>query len=84
MTRKQIASALECWSTRNLIDYIYNLQEVMYSACKVSLDLCETCDLDHEKCNGFIFKNVKCPNRKLREDICKVQVKNGDNNAKTD
>lgn len=73
-TTEQIANALETWSTGNLIDYIYNLQEVMYSACKVSLDLCETCDLDPEKCKGFAFPNVKCSNYKLRDDIRKVQV----------
>ena len=73
VTRGQIANALQCWSTTELIDYIYNLQEVMYSACKVSLDLCETCDLDLEKCNGVAFKNIECPNKKLRENIRKVK-----------
>lgn len=73
MNRKQIANALETWSTGNLIDYIYNLNEVMYSACKVSLDLCDTCDLDPKNCNGFAFKNIDCPNEKLRDDIRKVK-----------
>lgn len=68
MTREQIANALQCWSTGNLIDYIYNLQEVMYSACKVSLDLCETCDISPGKRCAEI-----CPNHKLRENIQKVQ-----------
>lgn len=72
MTHEQIANALECWSTGNLVDYIYNLHEVMYSACKVSLDLRETCDLKpNERCKEM------CPNYKLREDIRKVQLKDG-------
>lgn len=68
MTHEQIGNTLQCWSTDNLINYIFNLQEVMYSACKVSLDLCETCDIDPcERCAEI------CPNHKLREDIRKVQ-----------
>jgi len=69
--REKIETAIECWDKQRLIDHIANLYEVMYSACKVSLDLCETCDLDPKK-HAERCKEV-CPNMKLRDDIRKVK-----------
>lgn len=76
MNREQISSAIECWEKERLIAYIENLQNVMYSACKVSLDLCDTCDLEPKTCN--LKTNVYCENKQLRKDITKVKVGTGE------
>ena len=64
MNKTEIVNAIECWDKERLINYIAALQEVTYSACVVSLDLCDTCDLETSpRCEKM------CPNYKLREDI---------------
>lgn len=64
MNKTEISNAIECWGKERLITYIAALQEAMYSACLVSLDLCDTCDLEiSPRCEKM------CPNYKLREDI---------------
>lgn len=64
MNKTEISNAIECWGKERLITYIAALQEAMYSACLVSLDLCDTCDLETSpRCEKM------CPNYKLQEDI---------------
>lgn len=72
MNKTEISNAIECWPKEQLIDFIYNLHEVMYQACKVSLDLCDTCDLHPEEC-GALVTTVDCPNIELRERIQKIR-----------
>ena len=50
---------------------IAKLETVMYLACKVSLDICDTCDLQPSTCNGG---NIDCPNRELRKAIQEVRA----------
>lgn len=48
------------------------LRDMLPLVEKVSMDLCESCDLTPEKCNGEAFKNITCPNKSLREALKEV------------
>ena len=47
-------------------DHVKKLENVMYLACKLALDICDNCDLNPKTC---LPQWEYCPNRDLREAI---------------